>query len=180
MKNKPFIIALTGAESTGKSTLAEALAKYYKVPFVPEFARDYVRSLHGKYSFGDVEFIARKQVEQYKKLMSAVHPVVILDTWLLITKIWFEVVYSQVPKWLEEAIQKYPIDLFLVCDTDLPWEPDDVRENGGENRNKLQQRYIDEIEKFQFKYGLVQGSGNQRKENAIRLIEFERNYHQQI
>lgn len=180
MKNKPFIIALTGAESTGKSTLAEVLAKYYKVPFVPEFARDYIRSLHGKYSFRDVDFIAHKQVEQYEELIIAEHPVIILDTWLLITKIWFEVVYCRVPEWLEEAIRRYPIDLFLVCDTDLPWEPDDVRENGGETRNKLQQRYIDEIEKYQFKYRLVQGSGNQRKENAIKVIELERIHQQQI
>jgi len=180
MSRKSYIVALTGAESTGKSTLAKALAEHYHVPFVPEFARDHVRSLQGKYTFNDVEFIAHKQVEQYKKLLSEQHPVIILDTWLLITKVWFEVVYGRVPEWLEESIRKYKVDLFLVCDTDLPWEPDDVRENGGENRDKLQQRYIDEIETEQFRYKLVQGDGKTRTQNAIDLIKNERYQNQQI
>lgn len=180
MNHKPYIVAVTGAESTGKSTLAEALAKHYHTPFIPEFARDYIRSLHGKYTFSDVEFIAKKQVEQYKMLLSEQHQVIILDTWLFITKIWFDVVYGNVPVWLEENIMQFGIDLFLVCDTDLPWEADDVRENGGEKRAKLQQRYINEIEKKMFRYQLVQGSDENRTINAIRLIELERQQNQQI
>ncbi|HPF51561.1 MAG TPA: ATP-binding protein [Draconibacterium sp.] len=180
MNRKPYIVALTGAESTGKSTLAKVLAEHYHVPFVPEFAREHVRSLHGKYTFNDVEFIAHKQIEQYEKLLSEQHPVIILDTWLLITKVWFDVVFNRVPEWLEENIIKHKVDLFLVCDTDLPWEPDDVRENGGENRNKLQQRYIDEIKNKQLRYKLVQGSGQIRTQNAIDLIQNERYKDQQI
>ena len=180
MENKPYIIALTGAESTGKRTLAEALANYYRVPFIAEFAREHVRNLHGKYSFEDVEFIARKQIDQYNILVDSNHPIVILDTWLLITKVWFEVVYKQIPDWLENSIRNLRVDLFLVCDTDLPWEADDVRENGGEIRNWLQQKYIDEIEKYGFTYRLVQGSGNKRTENAVDMIELERKLHQQI
>lgn len=180
MKHKPYIIALTGAESTGKSTLAEALAKHYKVPFVPEFAREYIRNLHGNYSFADVEFIARKQIEQYSQLLQEQHSVIILDTWLLITKVWFEVVYQRVPDWLEASIQHYRIDLFLVCDTDLPWEPDDVRENGGENRIKLQQRYINEIRKHHFQFELIQGSGEKRTQNAIQIIDELHLQNQQI
>jgi len=179
MKNKPFIIALTGAESTGKSTLAEALAKHYEVPFIPEFARDYVRNIHRKYTYEDVEFIARQQIEQYEKFVSENRVVVILDTWLLITKVWFDVVFHQVPEWLDESIQKYKIDLFLVCDTDLPWEADDVRENGGENRNKLQERYINEIRSYNFPYEIIQGVDDARVQNAVKSIESVRSLNQQ-
>ncbi len=174
MKNKPFIIALTGAESTGKSTLAEALAKHYNVPFVPEYARDYVRNIHRKYTFEDVELISRQQIEQYEKFVSENRSIVILDTWLLITKVWFDVVFHQVPVWLEESIQKYKINLFLVCDTDLPWEADDVRENGGERRNKLQERYISEIRNNNFPYQVINGVGNMRVQNAVKSIESAR------
>lgn len=180
MKNETLIVALTGAESTGKSTLTEALSKHYQVPFVPEFARDYIRSLNRRYTFDDVEFITKKQVEQYKNLVSSGNAVILLDTWLLITKIWFEVVFNQVPEWLEESIRNTKIDLFLVCDTDLPWEADDVRENGGENRIRLQQRYIDEIKKYGFNYHLIQGEGNTRTQNAIDIIDRLLNKDQQI
>ena len=180
MKNKPLIVAITGAESTGKSTLAEALSKHYSVPFVPEFARAYILELHRHYTFEDIEFIARKQVEQYTQLLSGNYPVIILDTWLLITKVWFEVVYNHIPGWLEENIGKLNIDLFLVCDIDLPWEADDVRENGGENRNKLQQKYLDEIQKYNFPYRLIQGNGTHRTQSAIEIIDNRLLKNQQI
>lgn len=180
MKNKPLIVAITGAESTGKSTLAEALTKHYNVPFVPEFARAYILGLHRHYNYEDIAFIARKQVEQYILLLSGNYPVIILDTWLLITKVWFEVVYNHFPAWLEENIEKLTIDLFLVCDTDLPWEADDVRENGGENRNILQQKYLDEIQKYNFPYRLIQGNGTLRTQTAIKIIDDRLIKNQQI
>lgn len=171
MKNKPLIIALTGAESTGKTTLAEALSKHYKVPFVPEFAREYVKNLNKKYTFDDIELIAENQIDQYKQQVSLENPLVILDTWLLITKVWFEVVFGQSPEWLEEKIRNTKIDLFLVCDTDLPWEDDGIRENGGENRLRLQEKYLVEIKKYGFPYSFVRGTGNNRVQNAINCID---------
>lgn len=170
LKQRPKIIAITGAESTGKSTLSEELGKYYEVPFEPEFARDYVREIGNKYTFSDVEFIARKQVLQYEELAQSEHKLIILDTWLLITKVWFDVVFQKVPHWIEESIQKMPVDLFLVCDIDLPWMPDDVRENGGENRLKLHNRYLHEIKNYGFQYHIVNGAGAERTKNALTCI----------
>ncbi len=170
-KNKTAIIAITGAESTGKSTLVAALAKHYNVPFVPEFARDYVLQLKRKYTFDDVEFIARKQVEQYRELLNSAHPFVFLDTWLFVTKIWFEVVFKAVPVWLEKTIREMPVDLFLVCATDLPWIADTVRENGGEERNRLQECYINEIKKYNFTFKIVRGEKEKRLHNAIAIVE---------
>lgn len=171
MNTNKKIIALTGAESTGKSTLSEALAKHYDVPFYPEFARNYIRDLGRNYTYADIEYIARQQLKQYEESVNSNHTIIILDTWLLITKIWFETVYEKSPVWLDKEILKNHIDLFLVCDIDLPWMPDEVRENGGNNRIKLHNQYLNIIQENNFNFQIVQGQGENRVKNAIRFID---------
>lgn len=170
MKTLPKIIVITGAESTGKSTLTEALANHFKVPFIPEIAREYVENLHEKYNYNDVEKIAQKQVEQLNNLKNTNHQFIFVDTWLIITKIWFEVVFKKTPNWFESEFHKSKIDLFLVCDTDLPWIPDPVRENGGEQRIILHNKYIDTIREYNFKYKVVSGKGDDRIKNALSYL----------
>jgi len=171
LKNKPKIIVITGAESTGKSTLTERLASHFGVPYVPEIAREYVEGLNRKYNYIDVENIAKIQIEQFNKISNSDVPFIFLDTWLIVTKVWFEFVYNKIPGWLIKEIEKTKIDLFLVCDIDLPWIYDPVRENGGENRKILQNRYIENITSFNFGYKIVSGIGNERFYNAINILK---------
>ena len=170
LKKNTKIIVITGAESTGKSTLTEALAKYFGVPYIPEIAREYVEKLTHKYNYHDVESIARAQIEQFNKLKNGNHEYLFMDTWLIITKIWFDVVFKKEPAWLLDEIQNTKIDLFLVCDIDIPWTPDPVRENGGENRIKLHKMYIASISSFNFAYRLVNGLNEERIKNAVQFI----------
>jgi NadR type nicotinamide-nucleotide adenylyltransferase len=170
MKSEPKNIVITGAESTGKSALTRWLANHFQAPFIPEYARDHIENLGRKYQFSDVEFIARKQIQQLNELQKTNPPLVFSDTWLIITKIWFEEVYGRKPEWLEHEITNAKIDLFLVCDTDLPWIPDPVRENGGEKRLYLQKKYIETIEKYDFNYKIVRGKDEFRFTCALKYI----------
>jgi len=174
VKSEPKIIVITGAESTGKSTLASALSSHLSAPVIPEFARCYIENLDRKYNFEDVEFIAKKQVEELNKLQASKQPIIILDTWLLITKIWFDVVFNKVPNWLDAKIRSTNINLVLVCDIDLPWVADKVRENGGINRSILQNKYLKEIEEYDFDHRIVSGKGEERINNAIKYVTKQR------
>jgi len=168
--SKILKIVVTGPESTGKSTLSEQLAKHYHTVFIPEYARTYVENLGRPYAFADVEKIAYRQIEEVKEFAIKANGLLFLDTFLIITKVWFDVVYQKCPEWLIKAIRHCDIDLFLLCTTDLPWEPDDVRENGGEMREKLFKIYQQELINFNLPYAIIEGKGAKRLENAVRLI----------
>ncbi|MEI7422518.1 MAG: ATP-binding protein [Prolixibacteraceae bacterium] len=162
-------IVITGPESTGKTELSEALALKLNAHWIPEFARTYVEKLDRPYQYSDLEIIARYQIQQEREESAMVGDgILIFDTWLIITKIWFEVVFGKSPKWLEEQIASSKIDLFLVCRPDLPWIADPVRENGGEMRDRLFDRYCREIEKYGFNLEIVEGFGEARLNCALR------------
>jgi nicotinamide riboside kinase len=150
--------------------LAKELAEHFNGRYIPEYAREYVTNLLAHYTFSDVEIIAEKQVEQYLATTNSREDVFIFDTWLIITKVWFNWVFGKVPAWIEDRIRNCPIDLFLLCCPDLPWEADEVRENGGENRMKLFEHYRLELKHYNFNFVEISGTGDERLNQAIRAI----------
>lgn len=168
--HKPRIIVITGAESTGKSVLAKALARHFHAPWFQEFARDYVQKINHHYTIHDVLAIAKMQKTQMQAALKLKSEIVFFDTWLVITQIWLKMVYNDVPEWIPEMIKTTPIDLFLICDTDIPWEPDPVRENGGEMRIELSKIYQKTIEGYGYPFMIVKGEGENRTKNAIDLL----------
>lgn len=167
-----FKIAILGPESTGKSELAKALALYYKVDWVPEYAREYIENLGAKpYSFNDVCKIAKKQIEQelhYEGLNS--QRLVIFDTELIITKVWFEYCYKQVPDFVIDRLESRFFDYYLLCAPDLDWQPDPVREHG-DDREFFFDWYKKEIENTKIPYSIIKGVGHKRTQNAIYAID---------
>jgi NadR type nicotinamide-nucleotide adenylyltransferase len=169
MSDKIIKIVITGAESTGKSTLARALATHFQTKWIPEFSRFYIEKLHRNYTYSDIEKIALHQITEEKNISSEIQ-LVFFDTWLIITKVWFEFVFGNSPGWLNESILQSKIDLFLVCDIDIPWIPDPVRENGGENRRILHNTYIDLIKNYGFNYQIISGVEEERTLNALNIV----------
>ncbi|MDA3892312.1 MAG: ATP-binding protein [Salinivirgaceae bacterium] len=165
------IVVITGAESTGKTELAKYLADHLNWEWIPELSRTYVEKLKRPYIFNDIEIIAQQQIAQFNVAANNPLKTVVFDTGLIITKVWFDVVYNKCPDWLIDAIYKLPKVLHLLCDIDLPWQSDSVRENGGAMRIKLNDIYKRELDSFGFEYELVSGTGNQRLMNALRILK---------
>lgn len=166
----PYLV-ITGPESTGKTALAAQLAQSLNCAWIPELSRDYIANLGRPYQYADVEKIARMQIARFTGEQLPDSPFAIFDTGLIITKVWFDVVYQKCPRWLIDAINQQPKVIHLVCNTDLPWVADPVRENGGEMREKLLQTYQQELKSFGFPYAMISGSDGLRLQNALNIME---------
>jgi len=169
--DKIIRIVLTGPECTGKSTLAIQLAQHYNTVCIPEYARQYIGGLSRTYEYDDVLHIAQTQVRQLDEYSSRANRILFLDTYLVITKVWFDLVFNRRPQWIDEELSKHSIDFYLLCDTDIPWEADTVRENGGTRRELLLGLYKKELTDFGCEFKIVRGLGEERLKNAIRLVD---------
>ena len=161
------VFFITGAESTGKSTLTEQLALHFGAVGVPEYAREYLQGIQYPYSYEDVEHIARKQVSlihQYNQV-----PLVFFDTCLFNLKVWFREVYREVPAWLESEISLAGRGTYLLCEPDIPWQFDPLRENP-DKRDYLSDQYEAEIGKAGFDYYRIFGQGSDRTAMAVEIV----------
>lgn len=169
--NKIIRVILTGPESTGKSDLSLWLAAEYNVNCIKEYAREYIEKLDRPYNYDDVVNIARMQIKQFNAGSEKTSSMLIADTYLIITKIWFVRVFGRSPSWVDSEIRKTKDDLYLLCKPDIPWVQDDVRENGGEMRKVLFNDYKNELIKANLNYAIVEGEGPVRFENAKTVVE---------
>ena len=163
-------IAITGPESTGKSMLAEQLAAHYHTVWVPEYAREYLELLGKAYEEKDILLIARGQLSGEVSKLHLAENFLFCDTELLVTKIWSEVKYGRCHPWIPENIVKHHYDLYLLCDIDLPWEYDPLREHP-DQRQYLFDLYYNELKIRNYPFDVVRGTGPDRLKNALKIIE---------
>ncbi len=149
-------IVVTGPECTGKSWLSHQLARKTSGLWLPEYARYYISHLKRPYNKEDVMHIATMQIELESGMVAANPAYLLLDTGLIITKVWLEHVYGSSPAWLDEAIKAMPRHLHLLCYPDLPWQPDPLRENK-DLRMYFFDWYRSELEKYGFDYRIIKG-----------------------
>ena len=166
---KQYKIAIVGPESTGKSSLSESLSNYFKTYFVPEVARDYLNNLRSNYEEYDLLVIAKKQIEVEDLISSNVGDLLICDTTLLVIKIWSQVKYNHCNSWILEEENRRKYDLFLLCDIDLEWGFDPLREHP-DKRDFLFNLYYQSLLTSNATFEIISGKGNERVNNAITVI----------
>lgn len=162
-------IAILGPESTGKSTLTKALAKHFKEPFVSEIARNYVSNLNRPYQLEDIIKMAELQLEEEYKLLPTAHHFMFCDTTLLVHKIWADFVFNKVPDQINKWYLPQDYDLHLLCDIDLPWTFDPLREHPN-HRKELFDLYENDLKLSQANYCIIRGKLEQREQNALKEI----------
>lgn len=170
-------IVVLGPESTGKSSLCEQLAAHFNTLWVREYAREFLLKNGTQYQFEQLYEIASGQLREEdsatKKLAeSSLASPLIIDTDLYVIKIWSEIVFNQCDNRILNNIVQRKYDLYLLCNTDLPWEPDELREYPDlKTRQKIFQFYKDAMLNQQTPWVEISGNYSQRFQTAKAAIE---------
>jgi NadR type nicotinamide-nucleotide adenylyltransferase len=162
-------IAIVGPESTGKSTLAEMLARHYNTCWVKEYAREYIDNLTHPYQKKDLELIAKGQIRAEDDLSRTANDILICDTNLIVIKIWSEHKYGSCEDWILEEINTRPYDLHLLTYIDMPWEEDPQREHP-DKRKYFYKIYKKELESRDFRFITIRGNMEERFQRAVSEI----------
>ncbi len=120
-------VAVVGPESSGKTTLAESLARHFGTIFVPEASRAYYDVKGIVYEIADILPIARAQRTEEEARSGAASRLLVLDTDLLTITVWSHVLYGACPKEAEEMAAAQGVDLTILLRADLPWTYDPQR-----------------------------------------------------
>ena len=117
------VIALHGAESVGKSTLAAQLANRLGVTWVPEYGREYCEEHGTDLTPQDLTQIADGHQERLEAARAEAVQVLVTDTDWLMTAAWSELLFDT-----PFVGPPYPLaDLYLHLPPDLPWVDDGLR-----------------------------------------------------
>jgi NadR type nicotinamide-nucleotide adenylyltransferase len=121
-------VVVTGSECTGKTTLARELAAAYRVECVPEYIRTFVDRIGGRPQFSDHGPIARGQKALEDEYRARAGNLLIHDTDLLSTVAYCRAYFDRCPEWIEAAAIDRKASLYFLCDIDVPWQADGLRD----------------------------------------------------
>ena len=173
-------IVVIGPESTGKSTLCQQLSDHYNASWCPEYARNYLLENGKDYTFNTLLTIAKGQIaleDSFTKNIrlpenSRSPQLLFIDTDMYVLKVWCEFVFNNCHQWILDQIVTRKYDLYLLCNTDLPWVKDELREYPDhDTRNRLYNIYEDIMINQQVPWVDIRGNSEERLSRAISSID---------
>jgi NadR type nicotinamide-nucleotide adenylyltransferase len=178
-------IVIIGPESTGKSTLCKQLADHYQTLWCKEFAREYLLEHGAEYNYDDLLIIAKGQIaaEDEATMQAYINwndqpqkatqqPLVFIDTDLYVMKVWCEFVYNKCHAFILDEISQQQRNLYLLCDVDLPWEWDELREYPDLNeRQELFHIYRDIMINQNVPWVHIKGNYEERYKIALDAVD---------
>lgn len=162
------LIAITGAESTGKTTLAQALAAALPGQLVTEASRDLLAP-GAAYDLEDVVAIGQEQNRRENLALQSTSGWVVADTDLLVIRIWLQERFKVWPESLAQLWNLQAPRLWILTAPDIPWEPDPLRENR-HDRERLHALYRQHLSASETPWVEVRGSVVSRLQQAMRFV----------
>lgn len=169
-------ICIVGAESTGKTTLAQCLSDYYKTKWVKEFGRQYCEEkwkddiITNNWASDEFVKIALEQIRREDILAREANKVLICDTDAFATSIWHERYLGSQNKEVQTIANSRHYDLYLLTGDEIPFVQDGLRD-GESIRHWMHERFVRELSSSSKSWKLVSGTHENRMEQSIKNID---------
>jgi len=173
-----------GLERTEKSLISQQLANHYETNWCPEFAREYLLTNGTNYDYDDLLTIAKGQLaledeyattlenQSQTMLENGEHLPLFVDTDMYVMKVWCEFVFEKCHPFILDQIVRRQYDLYLLCNIDLPWVKDELREYPDiESRKKLYRIYKDLMINQSVPWVEISGDYDERLKKAIATVD---------
>ena len=175
MTHTPVVIAVLGAESTGKTALAQALAARLaaqtslRVAWVPELLREWCDE-HGRTPQADEQAgIARAQQARIAAA-GRFNVVLVCDTTALMTAVYSQLIFGDESLHAYAVEQQRSIDWNLLMALDIPWVADGLQRDGPQVREPVDRAIRRLLTSHQLPWSLVSGQGAARVDSALRAV----------
>jgi NadR type nicotinamide-nucleotide adenylyltransferase len=168
--NQALRVAILGAESSGKSTLAAALATHYNTVWVPEYLREFVET-HGRVPQETDQYpIARTQMERENAAATVATRFLFCDTTPMMTALYSRWYWGRVDAQLALLERRHDYAFTLVTAPDSPWEADGLQRESEEVRQTVHEQVLQMLDDRSIPYLMVTGSLPQRMLQAARYL----------
>jgi len=167
-------VVFLGAPSTGKTTLAESMARHYRTAWMPEYGREYweQNQIDRRLTLEQLEEIATGHLEREEKQLQEARDVLFVDT-NAITTYMFSLYYhgettQELARLAREAETRY--GLVFLCDADIPY--DDTWDRSGEvQREEFQLAIMDDLRERGVPFQILRGTLREREEQVAEALK---------
>ena len=168
------MIALLGAESTGKTTLARALGAALNGPacrvrVVEEYLREFCDA-HGRTPRRDEQAAIAAEQTQRIEAAAATHEVVVADTTALMIAVYSDQVFGDPGLYAAAQADHARCDLTLVTALDIAWQADGLQRDGPQVREPIDARLRASLAAAGLGYAVITGSGEARARAALAAV----------
>lgn len=170
-------VCVVGAESSGTTTLAQALAEHYHTVWVPEYGREYsaIKMRDGweqavEWQAEEFVHIAQEQCRREDEAARQANRVLICDTNAWATRLWHERYMGFSSPEIMAVADTRSYDLYLLTDINIPFVQDGLRD-GEHIRHAMHQQFEAELKRQKIPSALVSGTHEERMELAVKLID---------
>jgi len=165
-------IVVTGAECTGKSTLASSLSGYYGEPWTEEYVRSYVEKLDREINSSDLEPIAKGQLALEDHPIELAKRFILHDTNLLSTILYANHYFGEQLDWVNDAFLRRDYDLYLLCTSEgVDWQDDPGQRDSPAARDALEGKFKESLQRLQLAHLELTGSPEARFGEAVLAID---------